>query len=242
MLQIPIDQISPYINYILNFQKSRKTDDIFIKHCSTTMWNRIFITRSALWKRYMVIRTQRFINLIAFFIPKQFNRWTPSSLSWYMAYLHKVFPLDMSQYGRLFNSTRVPAPVKDELRTNKSGRHVLVIRNGNIFTFDAIREDGMVFFYLCFPFFFASIYKLYKKGTVRELIGNRLRSFPFIIIHCLPISFKNVQNNSNHSITRVLSVQKKSAVCWLDTSPYRFVFNKVLVNTQNYFSDLIKER
>jgi len=69
-------------------------------------------------------------------------RWTPSSLSWYMAYFNKAFPLDMSQYGRLFNSTRVPAPVKDELRTNTKGRHVLVIRNGNIFTFDAINEDG----------------------------------------------------------------------------------------------------
>lgn len=59
-----------------------------------------------------------------------------------MAYFNKAFPLDMSQYGRLFNSTRVPAPVKDELRTNTKGRHVLVIRNGNIFTFDAINEDG----------------------------------------------------------------------------------------------------
>ncbi|XP_066913642.1 carnitine O-palmitoyltransferase 2, mitochondrial-like [Clytia hemisphaerica] len=69
-------------------------------------------------------------------------RMTPSALSWYTAYLQKAFPLDMSQYGRLFNSTRVPAPEKDILKTNKDGRHILVIRNGNIFTFDAIKADG----------------------------------------------------------------------------------------------------
>lgn len=67
---------------------------------------------------------------------------TPSSLSWYVAYLYKAFPLDMSQYERLFNSTRIPRPVKDELKTDKSNRQVLVIRNGNFFLFDAIKEDG----------------------------------------------------------------------------------------------------
>ena len=35
-------------------------------------------------------------------------RLLPKSLSWYGAYWYKAFPLDMSQYGRLFNSTRIP--------------------------------------------------------------------------------------------------------------------------------------
>lgn len=67
---------------------------------------------------------------------------TPSQLSWYMAYLFKAFPLDMSQYARLFNSTRVPKIGKDKLKTVKNNRQILVIRNGNIFLFDAIKEDG----------------------------------------------------------------------------------------------------
>ena len=82
---------------------------------------------------------------------------TPSSLSWYMAYMFKAFPLDMTQYERLFNSTRIPKPVKDELKTVKDGRQMLIIRNGNIFLFDVIKEDGMFFFvffccccYCCF--------------------------------------------------------------------------------------------
>lgn len=35
-------------------------------------------------------------------------KWVPGPLRWLYAYSQKVFPLDMSQYGRLFNSTRLP--------------------------------------------------------------------------------------------------------------------------------------
>ena len=48
----------------------------------------------------------------------------------------------MSQYARLFNSTRIPRREKDELKTVEDGRQILVIRNGNIFLFDVINEDG----------------------------------------------------------------------------------------------------
>lgn len=68
---------------------------------------------------------------------------TPSSLSWYTAYLFKAFPLDMSQYEHLFNSTRIPKQEKDELKKVEGGREILVIRNGNIFLFDAFKKDGM---------------------------------------------------------------------------------------------------
>ena len=69
----------------------------------------------------------------------------PSSVSWYGAYLFKSFPLDMSQYGRLFNSTRIPATEKDILQTYPSDRHILVMRNGHLFTFDLINADGKLF-------------------------------------------------------------------------------------------------
>ena len=70
----------------------------------------------------------------------------PGIASWYVAYLFKAFPLDMSQYGRLFNSTRVPKKGKDKLRTQKRNRNVLVIRNGHIFLFEAIKKDGRYVF------------------------------------------------------------------------------------------------
>lgn len=36
------------------------------------------------------------------------DRMIPSSIAFYGAYMYKAFPLDMSQYKNLFNSTRIP--------------------------------------------------------------------------------------------------------------------------------------
>ncbi|KAI5610150.1 carnitine O-palmitoyltransferase 2, mitochondrial [Silurus asotus] len=73
---------------------------------------------------------------------KKLIRWVPSSISWFGAYMVNAYPLDMSQYFRLFNSTRIPKPNRDELVTDQKGRHVLVIRRGNMYIFDALDRDG----------------------------------------------------------------------------------------------------
>ncbi|XP_066453679.1 carnitine O-palmitoyltransferase 2, mitochondrial [Eleutherodactylus coqui] len=79
--------------------------------------------------------TQKFRKLI---------RLVPSSLSWYGAYLVNAYPLDMSQYFRLFNSTRIPTLNKDELKTDEKGRHLLVLRRGNFYVFDVLDKDGNI--------------------------------------------------------------------------------------------------
>lgn len=79
--------------------------------------------------------TQKFRKLI---------RLVPSSLSWYGAYLVNAYPLDMSQYFRLFNSTRIPKLNKDELVGDEKGRHLLVLRNGNFYVFDVLDKDGNI--------------------------------------------------------------------------------------------------
>ncbi|KAG8544512.1 hypothetical protein GDO81_022353 [Engystomops pustulosus] len=79
--------------------------------------------------------TQRFRRLI---------RLVPSSLSWYGAYMVNAYPLDMSQYFRLFNSTRIPRLNKDELVTDEKGRHLLVLRKGNFYVFDVLDKDGNI--------------------------------------------------------------------------------------------------
>jgi len=71
-------------------------------------------------------------------------RFVPRKLSWYGAFLVKAFPLDMSQYSRLFNSTRIPELKKDRLATFESGRHIVVMRNGNFYVFDTITTDGNI--------------------------------------------------------------------------------------------------
>ena len=56
-----------------------------------------------------------------------------------------AFPLDMSQYGSLFNSTRLPRVGKDELITyhDKSiTNHILVLRRGHAYKLQCINDDG----------------------------------------------------------------------------------------------------
>ena len=39
-----------------------------------------------------------------------------------------AYPLDMSQYARLFASTRIPVKGKDELQSWPESRHIIVLR------------------------------------------------------------------------------------------------------------------
>ncbi|KAK1801221.1 hypothetical protein P4O66_022903 [Electrophorus voltai] len=73
---------------------------------------------------------------------KRFIRWVPSSISWFGAYMVNAYPLDMSQYFRLFNSTRIPKPKRDELFTGQKGNHLLVMKKGNMYVFDVVDRDG----------------------------------------------------------------------------------------------------
>ncbi|KAM9478271.1 carnitine O-palmitoyltransferase 2, mitochondrial [Salvelinus alpinus] len=73
---------------------------------------------------------------------KKLIRWVPSSLSWYGAFMVNAYPLDMSQYFRLFNATRIPKQGKDELFTDPKARHLLVMRGGNMYVFDVMDRDG----------------------------------------------------------------------------------------------------
>uniref|UniRef100_A0A8C4JFL5 Choline/carnitine acyltransferase domain-containing protein n=3 Tax=Dromaius novaehollandiae TaxID=8790 RepID=A0A8C4JFL5_DRONO len=69
---------------------------------------------------------------------KNFIRLLPTSVSWYGAYMVNAYPLDMSQYNRLFRSSRIPKPNKDELFTSECSRHLLVMRNGHFYVFDVL--------------------------------------------------------------------------------------------------------
>lgn len=75
---------------------------------------------------------------------KKLIRYVPSSLSWYGAYMVNAYPLDMSQYFRLFNSTRVPKPRQDELFTDNQARHLLVLRKGHFYVFDVLDQEGNI--------------------------------------------------------------------------------------------------
>ncbi|XP_055636894.1 carnitine O-palmitoyltransferase 2, mitochondrial [Toxorhynchites rutilus septentrionalis] len=69
---------------------------------------------------------------------------TPSIISTYVAYAFKAFPLDMSQYQGLFGATRIPETDKDRIYRTEKSKHVLVIRNGNMYSVDVMDETGNI--------------------------------------------------------------------------------------------------
>ncbi|XP_054005673.1 carnitine O-palmitoyltransferase 2, mitochondrial [Hylaeus anthracinus] len=73
------------------------------------------------------------------------TRLLPSRISWYGAYLFKAYPLDMSQYHNLFNTTRLPKIEKDEIYQNTSARHVIVMRKGHFYSIDVLDENGYIY-------------------------------------------------------------------------------------------------
>ena len=60
-----------------------------------------------------------------------------------MAYFD-AYPLDMSQFGNLLSSTRLPRKGKDQLATYPNSRHVIVLYEGNFYTVTTIEADGRV--------------------------------------------------------------------------------------------------
>lgn len=68
----------------------------------------------------------------------------PESVSFYGAYMFNAYPLDMSQYFRLFNSTRIPTKGKDILVTEEKDNNVLIVHKGHFYTIPVLNEDGSI--------------------------------------------------------------------------------------------------
>jgi carnitine O-palmitoyltransferase 2 len=51
----------------------------------------------------------------------------------------------MSQYGSLFNTTRIPKINKDSLFQNESAKHMVVLKGGNFYIFDVFDKDGKLY-------------------------------------------------------------------------------------------------
>lgn len=71
----------------------------------------------------------------------------PEAIASYGMYAVGAYPLDMSQYSRLFGSTRLPraAPAQDELYTAPSiaaVRHIVVQRGPRFYALEVIDKDG----------------------------------------------------------------------------------------------------
>lgn len=73
---------------------------------------------------------------------KNLIKMIPSSISTYVAYAFKAYPLDMSQYMGLFGATRIPELDKDRIYRNDNTKHIVVLKNGHFYTVDVLDESG----------------------------------------------------------------------------------------------------
>eukprot|EP00094_Tigriopus_californicus_P003692 TCALIF_03552-PA protein Name:"Similar to CPT2 Carnitine O-palmitoyltransferase 2, mitochondrial (Bos taurus)" AED:0.02 eAED:0.02 QI:0/1/0/1/1/1/2/0/639 len=79
--------------------------------------------------------------------PTYWNRvkFMPNLIATPLSYLFKAFPLDMSQYNNLLQSTRIPLPNRDVIQRYPDSKHVVVLRRGHFYHFDVLDQDGNLF-------------------------------------------------------------------------------------------------
>lgn len=76
---------------------------------------------------------------------RKYLRFVPKRISFYGAVVQKAFPLDMSQYHRLFNSTRIPKPDCDILKTySQNVHHIIVIKRGQYYKVNILDKHGQL--------------------------------------------------------------------------------------------------
>lgn len=78
---------------------------------------------------------------------EKYRRWmriAPQFIATYASYAFKAFPLDMSQYERLFGTSRIPELEKDRLVQSPKSKHIMVMRRGNIYAVDVLDDNGNI--------------------------------------------------------------------------------------------------
>ena len=75
---------------------------------------------------------------------RKWMRIAPQFIATYASYAFKAFPLDMSQYERLFGTSRIPELEKDRLVQSPNSKHIMVMRRGNIYAVDVMDANGNI--------------------------------------------------------------------------------------------------
>eukprot|EP00095_Tigriopus_kingsejongensis_P002194 maker-scaffold966_size75752-snap-gene-0.18 protein:Tk02194 transcript:maker-scaffold966_size75752-snap-gene-0.18-mRNA-1 annotation:"AGAP008907-PA" len=88
-------------------------------------------------------------------------KFMPGLIAAPLSYLFKVFPLDMSQYGNLLQSTRIPKEERDEIRQFPDSRHIVVLKQGHFYAFDVLDSDGQI------------LPPLYYLRSIRDIMGRQ---------------------------------------------------------------------
>jgi carnitine O-palmitoyltransferase 2 len=74
---------------------------------------------------------------------RKYLRYVPKRVAFYGAALQSAYPLDMSQYSRLFHSTRIPKADCDILETYmENSRHIIAIKRGHYYKVNVLDKNG----------------------------------------------------------------------------------------------------
>lgn len=71
--------------------------------------------------------------------------WMPKTFATPLCYALGVFPLDMSQFKNLLQSTRLPRPEKDAIERFPNSKHVVILHKGCFYAFDVFDQNGDIF-------------------------------------------------------------------------------------------------
>ena len=69
-------------------------------------------------------------------------KWMPKLIATPLAYYLNVYPLDMSQFSNVLNSTRLPLEGKDAIQSFADSKHLVILHKGRLFSFDGLDENG----------------------------------------------------------------------------------------------------
>ena len=69
-------------------------------------------------------------------------KWMPNIVATPISYALGVFPLDMSQFHNLLQSTRIPTDEKDVIEKFPDSKHMVILHKGCFFAFDVFDKDG----------------------------------------------------------------------------------------------------
>jgi carnitine O-palmitoyltransferase 2 len=130
--------------------------------------------------------------------------WIPESVSFYGAYMFNAYPLDMSQYFRLFNSTRVPNKDKDILVTDESKKHILILYRGNFFKFNVLDNNNNIL----------------PPSEIYACILHILNSHTKVAEHSIGVLTSEDRDIWANVRSRLLSLGNKQTLDAIDTSLY----------------------
>lgn len=121
----------------------------------------------------------------------------PTFIATYAAYFYKAYPLDMNQYKGLFGATRIPQRDKDVIYRNETTRHVVVIKDGNFYTIEALDKNGDIYepeYILAQMKYLASINPEPAKNPLGALTTQNRKVWATARNHLTTLSSKNADN------------------------------------------------